>query len=413
MAAMSVAYVHDYLENTRRVFEALPEISRAPHEPWTSRYDLFYDDEVFALPALFKPPGRYEHLRSARTGKTVKRIHITEYGSVQPRLMRHSLHVREVVAALMQWHQMTTRQLGCQLGVEHANLHRYLRPLYINGLLERAEFGQHPENRGKYDQIHQLHYGEPLHRWLAQFNNDDWAAITAASPVEAPSFHVRHNLLMSELMLRIQEAGAPIAAALGERAAAATGLLKAAGNDQLCGDGLIVRPDGLRIVIELSQRQNADDIKRKMLRWARLLAPSRLRSAATVVVFVNAARDDHGKAQTRLRRVHAEVLSAEGLGSPTRPATAAQVGSARAAVLIASWRDWFPEEGVIDATFPTLPVGYLKPGNRNAWGRVNLLGDGPNTVPAPDPDPDLRVPIEAANHLYAVPSWLGNKPRKL
>jgi hypothetical protein len=260
---------------------------------------------------------------------------------------------------------------------------------------------------------------ERTEQWLSALDDPAWVAVTLGfRPSEAGHF-VKHNLLVAEFVLRLQETvTSPLQAVFGERYARSNLLLPAQNPKRpIFGDTCIVREDGLRIVVELVRRQRDRDVMEKMLAWGRLLSHEPRSENGVVVVFLNATEDERGHIQraASLRRCHAHVLSPEVLG-----AGAWGSAYARSSIFLASWRDWFPAAWSISTDLPQLVVAYSADGTR--WARGPLL-PGPwhqGALPfsprhrdawtrprqvALDPGSAIGLRTSHAQRFYGVPRW--------
>lgn len=403
---------HDYLLKTDRERESIDIPSRAPFADWLRRTDPFYDATTFDPFPPFAPHGRRITRFDAARGREAVELK-PDFITPTARFLR-SDKVRSLIAALFQWHQLTTEQLVCHLGIHPGAITRYATGLFKAGVLERAPLQRPDLIVGKSLNVYQLRYGKPLQQWLDNLDASEALAVTSGLTLQKPSSSVRHNLLVAELALRLFEVDDTFNFIVGERNAKASSLLAhASADDALCGDALVLAPNGLRVVIEMTQRQLQGDVERKMRRWARYLAQAPPESSATVVLFVNAAAD-HAKGATSLRNAHANVLTAEGLREhPGRPATAQHVENARRSLLIANWRDWFPQPGVMHPDLPALTAGAFR-GN-NQWERVELLfTERPRHRYLPDPDahPAAEDTLLMANSLYSTPVWASTNSRR-
>lgn len=153
----------------------------------------------------------------------------------------------------------------------------------------------------------------------------------------------RHNVLAAELGLRVSEfTGMTV---LGEKYASVD-LLAGAGlgaapvrADGKTGDAVIIREDGLRIVVEITASYS-NDLESKIERWARVLDEHPMETSGLVVVFVVAAHPDvyrRGNSPVSVmgatRRRMAKVLRRYPSYSPDAPAN--RMG-------IVAWNHWFP-----------------------------------------------------------------------
>ncbi|EPD32896.1 hypothetical protein HMPREF9306_01204 [Propionimicrobium lymphophilum ACS-093-V-SCH5] len=139
----------------------------------------------------------------------------------------------------------------------------------------------------------------------------DWLSITGGLPWRVGGLFPRHNVLMSELgLLAAELLPQEFGLSFGERWSGTDQLLGAHGNKS--GDGLLVRDDGLRVVVELTASA-APALEQKVDAWASLLARNRLASSGVVVVFVVAAPDKSDRVARRTRKVVRSAIARYGL----------------------------------------------------------------------------------------------------
>jgi DNA-binding transcriptional ArsR family regulator len=424
---MKVIQQQDYARGIKapRSVEIVDFASRAPYRPWWDRVDLFFRPGLYAQAPEWRPHGRSvkvtrrDLLGRERTGLEWQPCFI----SADSRMIKHSEHVKGVVAALFGYHQMTTGMLAAHIGYPAPAISAVLKPMYEAGLIERGRF-MVDQWQGKLDYLYRLRADEPLERWLANLDEPDWCAVTLGMEPKEPARFVRHNLLVSELVLRLHEtAAAPLQTIYGERLASNRRLLpKVPSRRDLSGDACVVREDGLRIVIELVQNQRDNDVMEKMTAWGKVLSQGSLNALGTVVVFLNACGPTvsdtdapHGEKATSLRRCHLRALTPENLGTNKEGAA-----RARMAIYVAAWRDWFPGDSCISTDFTHLRVCWSPDGT--TWTRaalINTPGDN-DIIPFAPADAEawghprqvVADPATAAGsrrtrgtHYFGVPGW--------
>ena len=170
-------------------------------------------------------------------------------------------------------------------------------------------------------------------------------------PWSSASQFDRHNLLAAELGLRLFEY-ADIGTVLGEKLSSIE-LLAGSGlgrslpfPDRRSADLTIVRPDGLRIAIELTATTTGR-FREKVERWAKLLADQPLQHSGLVVVFVIANPiERHGASGKNSRNAAATVINQMCRQYP------GWVGNRVAErIAIADWQEWFPERHTLSQHF--------------------------------------------------------------
>ena len=180
---------------------------------------------------------------------------------------------------------------------------------------------------------------------------------------------------------------------LGESFAWLAQLFDFVANDRMwAGDAVLVRGDGLRVVVELTAGTGTM-FASKVDRWASLLARDTAKS--TVVLFVE-ARDPTAAANVR-QRAKSEILRTIGnaangtidrlrIDVPTR-------------MLYVSWPDWFPQDGW-RLPAQSVVVARFEPAS---------LRD-PFDVDGPD-GPGWSDVIGSSRLLYGLPHWFSNGPK--
>src|SRR5699024_1497858 len=105
----------------------------------------------------------------------------------------------------------------------------------------------------------------------------------------------RHNVLTTELALRAAEF-TPITAAMGETYASMDMLLGTGlGLDEVKGnpaaDAVFIRPDGMRVAIELTASISGQ-FEKKVRRWAKLMSDVSMSLSGLTVLFIGAPPPD-------------------------------------------------------------------------------------------------------------------------
>ncbi|OZB79924.1 MAG: hypothetical protein B7X32_20400, partial [Microbacterium sp. 13-71-7] len=171
-------------------------------------------------------------------------------------------------------------------------------------------------------------------------------------------------------------------------------------------DVCIVRPDGLRIAVEMTASIPGQSVERKVDRWCEMLSRTPVQDSGLVVLFVNAPHQDASQAAVTYSL---DVVKKAISGSVRRhPGTASSPTAERIGVV--SWQALFPSAGQVSSDFPTLPVtrptgrGYLMGGDDlHLWERADLLD--PGTLPlAPNAARDAIV--DNARVLRGTPFFL-------
>lgn len=239
----------------------------------------------------------------------------------------------------------------------------------------------------------------------------EWMSVTAGMPFNVGGQFDRHNVLAAELGLRLAEF-ADIGTVLGEKLSRAellcshmptTLLPKGEGK---AADLTVVRPDGLRIAVEVTAN-TSPTFTSKVERWAALLDSAPIAESGLVVLFVVCAPGDldgdesgpEAVSHRTLRNVVARRIAHAVRDYP------GQVGDRVAdRMFLASWQEWFPARGRLGADFLTLralspsgPVGDL-------WQEKHLLGESAVSFRSRNPEV-LQAVLENAQTLAGVPFW--------
>lgn len=306
------------------------------------------------------------------------------------------------VAAVNLWRTMTTEQLAAMTGTVTLARRRSLEVdlLFAAGLVQKGRFvlddakGRRAPGLLRPDPMTRL---EPF---TSRLSYREWVGLTAGQPWRWGSQFDRHNLIATELALRVAE-HCGVAAVFGE-ALAALDVLTRSGEPALAAraaDAVLVRRDGLRIALEVTAHAGVT-FAGKVSRWARTLAQDR--SGSLVVVFVDAAHPDlDGQARCSLEN---------GMRGKLVRAIARDLDAVLARVwermFVVSWRDWFPGPGQVLRAFPGLPVrrpAGVGPGATTRWEGLDLLDPFGYEL---EPGPHEAALLVNANAVLGQPCWL-------
>lgn len=246
-----------------------------------------------------------------------------------------------------------------------------------------------PDPRGDWDELAQsLTFAERV-------------SVTGGQPWRWGAQYDRHNVLATELGLRVAEF-APVATVLGESLAGVDLLLGGTGRSgagSRSGDMVIVRPDGFKIVIEVTATVTSD-FREKVRRWANVLTARR--QADLGVCFVELAHPDRRDASTEVHRLlRRAVTEAAHSGLDAEDARVPELFS------VARWQEWFPEPGRVDPDFTRLrawrPIGP----RGEPWESVDLAD--PSSLRFRPPTATSRAATEVivsnAAMLWGTPYW--------
>lgn len=303
------------------------------------------------------------------------------------------------LAAINLWRTLTFEQLAAITGVETVTSERAgdVHLLWSSGLVDvgrmalpgrnRLPLLARPSSQGDWDQLVDL------------VNFDDWVGISAGTDWRwgSQSMSERHNSLAAELCLRAAEYS-PVPLVLGEHLCALKtvrppGVQLSPQQANLAADGMLVRTDGLRVMVELTV--TTARIHQKAARWANMLAEDRHRSLA--VVFVHAPHPDKPSAGER-KTLHKAVFEA---GHASMQHVVADVPRR---LMVADWQDWFPARHEVGDDFDSLVVDRAVGGEGDRWQQVSLLD--PFDLPGPDGLPGATAILDNAHMLLGVPHWM-------
>lgn len=327
---------------------------------------------------------------------------------------RNREKVMRMIAAAQQWRTMTTEQLEAITDVTGigSGSNPWWVSLWVAEVFERAGI-QMPLMRGARGSVADLvrpgRIGDVLREFEAGLTWPEWVSVTAGIPMDNDRQYTRHNVLATELGLRVAEFG-DVAMVLGEKLSRMD-LLAYSGwgidppvDVASDSDLTIVRPDGLRIAVEVTASKVGPWFANKVAKLLTILHRRPLHESGLGLLFVVAPHQDATQAEVTesLRSVKKYVQHAVEVfpGTTTDP-TALRVG-------VASWQHWFPSRGMVAADFARLPVerptGLLSRASTEeaVWESAHLLDI--DYRPA-DPEAATAV-IRNAQGLRGVPHFL-------
>lgn len=307
------------------------------------------------------------------------------------------------------------------LGTSVPRAARTLRVLYAAGLVQ-GDLTRLRPGRKHTDLYRPLHppggraEDEATRRFWAALPPGDYAGVLGGRERRREEVADRHAHLTAELLLRAAEHLPEVALVLGEMYArhrdfAVPGSRAAQSGKR--GDGLIVRADGLHIVVEttasVGQLGRGPDgkprfsVTDKVRGWADLMLAGGKGCSDLVVVFAEAARPgpDASRNWRRLRQAVRQALHDRRYIQAGIPAR----------FFVQRWPSWFPSAHTASEAFTRLSA--LTPVAAAAgvtWQRRDLLD--PVSVPfAPSPSAAPVTEIVAdAGLLFGVPYWLRSDP---
>lgn len=234
----------------------------------------------------------------------------------------------------------------------------------------------------------------------------EWVAVTGGKPWASSVRHDRHNLLATELGLRLAEY-ADIGTVLGEKlstidllAGSGLGQEPLVGN-QKSADLTVVRPDGLRIAVEITATVSKAFYD-KVRAWAKLIAERPLETSGLCVVFVAAQHPERRQTKNgylpRTRTYQAIRDATREFPGTARDRVAARMG-------VASWPEWFPANGLVSQDFLGMRVDRPTGPADDLWQTCDML-DPAQLGFAPTDPAAMRAVLDNAHMLAGVPHWL-------
>lgn len=236
----------------------------------------------------------------------------------------------------------------------------------------------------------------------------EWLAITGGQDWTSGTQFDRHNLLATELGLRLAEY-TDAATVLGERfstvdllAGSGVGLRDRSAHRR-SADLTAVRLDGMRIAIEVTAT-TSDRFERKVEHWARLLAETPLNQSGLVVIFLLATPPDRAQSK-QARRVRSATYQAVLRAVKKHPGVSYDPTSHR--IGVATWREWFPAAHKVSDAFLSMrvarPTGSGDGPGR--WEPCDLMDFSRMPFEAKDPAALMAV-VDNAGGLGQTPYWL-------
>lgn len=307
------------------------------------------------------------------------------------------------LAAINLWRTMTVEQLAAMSGVT-----TMLPPdswevdvLFASGLVQKGTF----VTGMKQARLPRLLRPDPNTDFgpvSRRLTYAEWVGVTGGQPWRWGSQFDRHNLLGTELGLRVAE-WCDVAAVFGE---ALGGQDLLTGFDEVAlarraADAVFVRGDGLKIAVEVTAASSVGMIS-KIEHWARLLA--RDRTGSLVVLFVESGHPDLPATEGR----HLEGVLRKRVAASAHGNVDAALANVADRMFVARWQDWFPAPGKVLRSFTGLPARRAVGGQvdgRRSWVGADLLD--PFDVPNPSAgSPDCCSLLAHAGAVMGQPSWL-------
>lgn len=304
------------------------------------------------------------------------------------------------VAALSQFHTLTTAQVAAFIGVSFEQAHNVLTRLYGCGVLLRANGGvvDHDETISKLGHVWRIASGRGsgpfVERWLNNLTDFEYALVTSGRDISrgvvgsSGMYSHRHNMQTAELALRLQEIAPSVTGVLGEQSGDISNFVDTSrhyirGN---VSDASVVTSSGRVILFEVTTAKMAGDtISQKAMAWAFAIATSDIDFA---VVFAN-TNPEHDRSLYRYR-VLSGILDAE--DKLTNPGPSLRKAQSRIFVSDVT-NHWCPTSHVVTGSMSTMDV--LNPATL-AYYRLAPEGVGVVSTPS----------VISSRAALSTPAWI-------
>lgn len=293
------------------------------------------------------------------------------------------------LAAIGMWKTATTEQLIAITG-DPSIAANDLSTLHLGGLAMRGKFVQSMRD-GTLPELWRPFPPAKIKTFSEHLSYNEWLAVTLGRNWRGTGTFDRHNILTTELSLRVAEA-TDIAACFGEALAGWPLLLPGFANSPKSGDAVWVRHDGLRIVVETMGSSSLPHLQQKAEAWAGVL--SRNTSSDLFVLWLD-ARPHHSPRNAAPFRAVASAAHAS---------IATALAKVPSRMGLVAWQDWFPAPGEVDEeAFLSLrvqrPTG--RDGDKVAWEPVSLL----DPFELPCSSERARDVLDNLGVIWGTPAW--------
>lgn len=267
------------------------------------------------------------------------------------------------MAALSQFHILTTAQVASFAGVSFDEAHKALTRLYGCGVLLRADGDiiDHDEAINKLGHVWRIATGRGtgpfVERWTRNLTDFEYMMVTSGRDISrgvvgsAGMYSNRHNIQMAEVALRFQEISTSVTGVLGEQSGVISNFVDTSrhyirGN---VSDASVVTSSGRIILFELTTAKLAtENISQKAMAWAFAIATSDIDFA---VVFAN-TNPKHDRELFRYRVLRGILDAEDKLVNPGPSLIKAQ-----SRIFVSDVTNhWCPSSHVITKAMATLDV---------------------------------------------------------
>lgn len=319
------------------------------------------------------------------------------------------------LSALDAFRTVTAEQMVALTGAKFHLNHTspFVPGMFASGLIDmgRVSSALAPGRAGTLGHLYRPSRTMTFDRDFAQhLTYPELVSVTGGQSWTSGGLYDRHNTLSTELMLRLAEY-TDIATMLGEKFSTfdllfGSGVGREPIESGRRGDGVVIRPDGVRVVMEVTASMSPGSFETKVGRWVEYFDAHPYESNGVVVCFVIAN-------PTQDMSSHSKV-SRSSVKRALRKATAQNPGSGRVRsrhrMFFTDWQDWFPSRGEVSTDF--LDMIAYRP-STEAHGldeECSMLLDESLALRKPTFEP-LAV-IDNAAGLRQTPPWLraGKQP---
>lgn len=341
----------------------------------------------------------------------------------QLRTNRHRTSILGALGAVASWRTVTREQLAAITGsgVMAGTYPASLSAPFSAGLLSHGHVSAGMNRLAPArDRMSMWAVGDRIDayaRYRRSLTFAEHIAITGGKGWDAEHRFDRHNVLTTELALRVAEF-CDVATVLGEKQMDLPTLLAATGIDAAQSDlgrkpdAGIVRRDGLVIGIETTASVGSG-FRAKIAKWAQLLQRHPTYELPLVLLIVDVSTPSQATSAAAKNTTVSEIQAAIRDAVRDYPGTALNRTADRIGMV--SWPAWFPAPHEATEDFRDLTASFLARGKDNGadgWRRVRLLDV--DEIPYREGSADAGEVIATNARLLAgTPHWLrpGTIPR--
>lgn len=236
---------------------------------------------------------------------------------------------------------------------------------------------------------------------LSHLDYQDWLGVTTGALFSRSGSYDRHNVLTTELSIRVGELCPTIPVVLGEALADWKRHFDPATNpsQSKSADAVWIREDGLRILVETTVNDNTAGMT-KIKQSIELLSQDR--SGSVVILFLTCNRPDAGTNWNRRLSIKKDITAVvSSLHGSVRSKAAGHIA-------VADWGDWFPAPGLASPEFLSLTAMTPTGPTGERWQPVDLADPTSIPITAAKGAPTIDMPAVLANvaRLYGIPHWM-------